>query len=145
MGAVLNPTMAEARVLARSLDRSDPQAAANAVLMQLGVPANNVGHEYLIRVIAAVLANPFLNMTEAWQSVSKELPARVSYKAWNQAMTDVIKRGWEHRDPERWSRFLGAEWIWEEKRPSNSEFIFEVARFLRLWQGCYRKEEVQVE
>ena len=59
------------------------------------------------------------------------------------AIRAVIAEAWDNRNPKVWGYYFPHYAGKKMKRPSNMEFISEIARFLELWRGCC--EEVMYE
>ncbi len=131
-------TLKHAHFLARHI-HGDLSSVVVAILIELDIPTNRDGFEYLKRAIISVHENP------TW-SLLKEIYADIAQahgiddiKTIDQAIMSAIELGWKARDEEVWACiFPSARFGWN-KRPSNSEFITMIARFTELWEGCCKE------
>ena len=132
-------TLAHALFLARHIHKGDLQCAATAVLLELQVPTNRIGFDYLKHAIILFCDDPTQMITkELYPAVGKLYEAKPGVLQVEQAIRAVIKAAWKNRNEKIWWYYFpsGIDENGNLQRPSNSEFIAGIGRFLELWQGC---------
>lgn len=128
-----------AQFIARRLKRFNPDIAANLVLMELAIPVNSDGYDYLRRAIVAKYRHPAqLYMGEIYAFIGARYTSYVSPSCMEFTIRSNIKHAWQRRDAEVWEYYFPAD-VYGGKKPSNTVFISEIARFLALVE-LYCKE-----
>lgn len=125
----LNSRLRQPRVTA-----PDPRDAVSNLLRQFRIRAKLKGFRYLRESIVLMAEDPE-------QAITKELYAEVArrfdtgFKQVERCIRTVIEEAWEVRDEQFWRRYFvpGADGILE--RPSNGDFIAQLAQFLRSGEG----------
>ena len=131
-------------LLARHLNKCDPQYIAVILLMELGVSTKHDGFEYLKCAIVMRFQDPYLSIAkEVYPAVSRQSAEHVSENQVERSIRNAIKAAWKCRDEEAWAHYFPASCNGKVARPSNAEFITRLARVLELWKGCCQAYEQQ--
>ena len=110
----------------------------------MGIPAKRIGFEYLTQAIVRFYDDPAQAITkELYPGVADACGSGADAKQVESAIRAVIAEAWDNRIPKVWACYFPHYAGRQMDRPSNTEFISEIARFLELWQGCC--EEVMYE
>lgn len=108
-------------------------------LTNLGVPANLKGYEYLKSGLSKVLENPIIiqGMTkELYPAIAKEYgttPSRVE-----RAIRHAVEVMFDRVDPELLKEYFGNTISLKKDKPTNSEFLAQVAEYIRIELGVYK-------
>ena len=108
-------------------------------LTNLGVPANLKGYEYLKSGLSKVLENPIIiqGMTkELDPAIAKEYgttPSRVE-----RAIRHAVEVMFDRVDPELLKEYFGNTISLKKDKPTNSEFLAQVAEYIRIELGVYK-------
>ena len=135
----IEETLKHALFLARHIHKGDLQCAATAVLLELRVPANRIGFDYLKNAIVLFYDDPAQMITKGlYPAVGELYEAKPGSVQVEQAIRAVIKDAWKNRNEKVWVYYFSSviDKNGNLKKPSNSEFIAGIGRFLELWQGC---------
>lgn len=133
----MDQTMRQVQFYRRHLEVFDPYCAAQMVLMDLCIPANCEGHDYLLNAIVERYKHPEAGFEQGIYSVVAErYPVEVSTRQMETAIRYVIKKAWKDRKESVWVCFFPSDNWGNLKKPSNTDFISEIARFMRLWERC---------
>lgn len=123
--------------MARHLLYNDPEVVMLAVLLDMGVPGDRVGLDPLINSIVMRHEEPAAMLTKViYPEVGKISRPRTNGRAVESAITHLLDDAWEHRDEEKWGFYFPVLKDGTIKRPTNGEFISQMACFLDLWQAC---------
>lgn len=124
-------------LLSRHLYKCDMRCAVYAVLMELHIPSKSAGFDYLANAILLHVKNPTGTMTkDVYPTVGKMYnPAVMSYVV-ERMIRVAITEAWKRRDDKIWECYFPGCSITECRRPTNAEFISQVARIMLIWQGC---------
>ncbi len=123
--------------LAKHMQGCDISYVALLILLELNIPTNQVGFDFLIHAIVAFYKNPLQTMCKGiYPTVAACYDHDVSQEEIEQAIRSVIKKGWKNRDELVWKYYFSHNSSDNMKKPTNSEFISRIGRVLQLWQGC---------
>lgn len=137
MVSTIEGTLKYAVFLAKHLNKCDLQCGVIAVLLELGISAKWNGFDYLERAILLFSENPTQSFTkEIYPIIGKSYTPRYSGYQVEISIRRSINEAWKSRDNEVWSYFFPVDRNGNVAKPSNGEFIAQIARFLELWQGC---------
>lgn len=135
-------TLQHAQFLARHLHGGISPVVV-AILIELDVPTNRDGFEYIKRAIMKVKEDPTQGLMKEVYSFIANSNCDDDIKKIDQAIGSAINQAWKRRDEDIWYYFFPIDKYGKIVKPSNSEFIYMIARFLELWEGCC--EEVRHE
>lgn len=131
-------TLKHAQFLARHIN-GDLSSVVVAILIELDIPTNRDGFEYLKRSVIAIYEAPTRSLIkEVYAEIAKDNFVDDT-KTIDQAIITAINYGWKHKDDDAWSCIFPTQRFLRNKKPSNSEFITMVARFVELWEGCCKE------
>ena len=122
------------------LNGCDLQSVTIAVLLDLGIPTQKAGFEYLKIAIVRFAEEPGCAFSEGvYQRVAGHYAMKLTHSQIEQAIRSVIGDAWKNRDGERWCGYFPQDRVEMRKQPSNLEFITRIGYFLELCQGCCRE------
>lgn len=128
-------------MMVNHLNKDDLYAGAKIVLIELSIPTDLTGYRCL--EIAAVMryTDPGLSLLkELYPEVGRNCIPRLSKDQVEKNIRYAIDIAWEKRDVQTWDRYFPGG-----KKPTNGQFISEVAEILRLWQACCEESAVDDE
>ena len=64
---------------------------------------------------------------------------KVSRKQVDQAIRNAIEAAWEDRNRSKWDYFFPESELGEDTKPTNKDFIAEIACVMELWRKCRRE------
>ena len=108
-------------------------------LANLGVPANLKGYEYLKFGLSKVLENPTIiqGMTkELYPTIAKEYDTTSSRV--ERAIRHAVEVMFDRVDPELLKEYFGNTISLKKDKPTNSEFLAQVAEYIRIELGAYK-------
>ena len=133
-------TLEHVLFLSRHFRKEDMDSVILAILLELHIPSNADGFQYLRKSIAYVCRNPqHTYLSSVYDAVA---PDCGTYAA-SQAIHRAIQKGRKQGNPVCWDYYFPSNGHGILKCPSNSVFIFEIARVVELWLSC--TEEVAHE
>ena len=150
MNYPIQDTLDHARFLARQFHKCDAQYVILITLLELDVPTNYDGFDYLSRAIAFYYEDPAQMITKGlYAVVADAYGGSVGDSQIESSIRSAIKSAWKKKDDTVWSLYFPFDKDGKIKRPSNTEFISRIARVLQLWRGCCQayersREEVEV-
>lgn len=126
--------------LSRHFHRDDMDSLILAILLELHIPSSADGFQYLRKSIAYICRNPqHTYLSSVYDVVAPDCGSL----AVAQAIHRAILKGRQQGNPVYWDYYFPADCISILKCPSNSMFIFGIARVVELWLCC--TEEVAHE
>ena len=144
MVRAIGNTLQHALFFSRHLRKCNTKCVTVAILLEMGIPAKRIGFEYLTQAIVRFYDDPAQAITkELYPGVADACGSGADAKQVESAIRAVIAEAWDNRNPKVWGCYFPHYVGRQMERPSNMEFISEIARFLELWQGCC--EEVMYE
>lgn len=137
----MNETVDESLVhiifLAKTMQGCDVSCVALLVLLELNIPTNHVGFDYLLNAIVSFCKNPRQTMNKgSYPTVAACCGNQASLEEIEQAIRCAIKKGFENNNSFAWKYYFSHNASGNMKKPTNSEFISRIGRVLQLWQGC---------
>lgn len=133
-------TLKHALVFAKHLNKCDSRYVALAVLIELGVPTECDGFQYLLQAIVLFYESPTKAMVKGiYSDVSKLYLPAVGVTQIEQTIRNAIRSAWINRDEEIWSCYFQVDHNGMVLKPSNAEFISRIGYFLELWKGCCKE------
>jgi len=128
--------------LARHFDRKCIHQVVIILLLELGVPRNLDGFDYLAKAITIYCENPTrTNMKGLYQAVVRLYGQEVEDYLVDSSIRNAIRLAWKNRDEDAWALYFPYSIRGRIKKPSNAEFIAGIAWALELWKGCCRRYE----
>lgn len=135
MNCDTNDTVAYIKRLAQDLAGCEVPCAVISMLLEMTVPANFDGFEYLKAAVVIQqeeptrdLVNQIYRMLAERYSVSEEIVAS--------SIRSAISTAWKRADREIWYLYLPTIPRDRDSAPTNAEVIAGLARITELWKGC---------
>ena len=123
--------------LARRFKKSDVRYVAIILLMELGVPTQYTGFEYLVKAIVIYVQDPDLVMKKGlYNLIAEQYGGGIDMPQIERAIRTVIESVWQKEESEAWDRYFATGKGCGKKKPANVEFISRLARTIELWMGC---------
>lgn len=136
MESTIERTLGHIQLLARHLDPYNFRGRIVVILMELGIPTNHAGFEYLKKAIELQYEDPT-------RALSKDMYLEVcscykQYSEWaiEMAIRKVIKTAWMDGSQQAWDWYFSYDGQPITNKPTNSEFISRIAYILKIWQEC---------
>lgn len=143
MQSTIAGTLDHILLLARHLEKCNAPGAVIVMLMELGVPTQYVGFEFLKTAILLFYANPTRALHKDIYRQIMEQSGQSSEEQVDQAIRVTIKYAWREGSREAWDWYFAYDGIDRSQKPTNAEFISRIARLLEMWY-C-NAEEVAYE
>lgn len=135
----VNDTLAYVILLAFNIRNGDIPAAILAVLIELGFQSSVDGFGYLRKAIYLKYQNPDMRLTEIYQEIVQTSSSVQSPSQVEQAILAAIENAWRNRNLETWDYFFSEKRMGKRRRPTNKEFICQMACFMELWDSHCRE------
>ena len=136
MKCAMNDTIAYIKLLAQDMAGCEPNCAVLAIMLDLRIPVNHHGFEYLRTAILLQHENPMqVVLNDIYQAIAKK-HGNVSEEIVATSIRRAIKVAWDRGNVALWDTYLPAAIITSEHPPTNAEVIAGLARIIELWQGC---------
>ena len=133
-------TLKHVLFLARHLPKDNVQTAVALILLELEIPSEYDGFRYLKSAIPMYYENPSLFLTkELYPAVGKIHGS--SGLMVERSIRFAISSAWKRSDKKAWNLYFPMNQNRKIQKPSNGEFIAQIARFLELWQNCYEEDD----
>lgn len=131
-----NDTIAYIKHLAQDLAGCEPNYAVLVFLMDLGIPANYDGFEYLKTAVLIQYENPTLDIVnEIYEAVVSKYD-NISRNVVATSIRNAAKIGWSRGNTQMWRIYLPTVPANRKSPPTNAELITGLARIVELWKGC---------
>lgn len=128
------------RFLANQTKSGSVSAAALTMLLELNIPTNNTGFDFLLRSVTACHRHPQHSMSQIYEEVCASYDYPVSVWTVEQAIRSAIRKAWKNKNPFVWKYYFSQDSDGIIKKPTNSEFISRIARVLQLCQELQEGE-----
>ncbi len=138
---IKDPILERAEFMAETMKVHNVSNAILLILYDLCIPVKSDGFKYLRHILLIASQNPD-EIVEAslFDEVRSLLAYKVSTRSIDTAIRESIKKAWDQRSDDRWSRYFPEYLAKRNKQPSNLEFISAIVYFLEFWQNCYEEE-----
>lgn len=142
MRGTIEKSLDHMRFLARFMRGRDVSYAALLVLLELSVPVNHVGSDYLLHAVVAFCKEPLATMRKGiYPAVAAHYEYDVGNEEVEKAISSAIEKAWKNRNETVWKYYFPQETRNTVRRPTNAEFISRIGRVLQLWQECSKQTE----
>lgn len=133
-------TLRHARFMAQRLKKFNPETAVILILIELGIPSNRDGYDYLRRCILYKYRQPAqFYINKMYIEIGKSYHPKISISSMERSIRILIKNIWAQRDEELWSYYFPVDDYGYVKKPSNTVFVSEIARFMTLVEQCCKE------
>ena len=136
MKCATNDTIAYIKRLAQDMTGLDSNCAVLAFMLDLKIPVNLHGFEYLKTAILMQCENPTMDLVNDIYPAIAETHGDISGEMIAASVRRTIKAAWDRGNLKLWHIYLPAATIYDKHPPTNAEVIAGLARILELWQGC---------
>lgn len=138
MNCAIDRTVEYVKFLAQRLSGCNPNCVVLVILMDLGVPVNHVGFEYLKTAVLLQHEDPMRDLTNDIYPAITEMYGNgsMSGKVLEAAIRSAIRTAWERTGIDVWRKYMPSLPGNLERAPTNGEVIAGLGRIVELWQGC---------
>lgn len=138
----IDETLKHIDFLAKLFGRNNVRYVIVVLLLELGIPTNYDGFDYLIQAITIYHTDPSqMIMKGLYPAVAKTSQKNVDGQHVESSIRTAIKIAWKYHDDIAWKRYFSET----SRKPSNTEFVSKIARVLELWEGCCEEYELKNE
>lgn len=121
--------------LAEDVCQGDVEAAILALLMDMGFQSHTDGFGYLRMALLIRYQNPGMRVSMIYMQIVQTSEIALTTKVVEQGILSSIETAWNNRDEEQWNLFFNEKKMGRAGRPTNREFISEIACFMELWSS----------
>ena len=136
MNCAMNDSISYIKLAAQIMAGVDPDTAALAFLIDLQLPMDMHGFEYLKAAVLLQSRHPTMDLqNDIYPAVGRtygNLPGDVIAAA----VRRIVRSAWKQGNYEKWLLYLPAAKMSENRPPTNGDVIAGLARSLELWEGC---------
>lgn len=137
MASPIEATLRHVRFLAYQLHNCDYRCVVITALLELGIPTKLAGFNLLQYAIVICFNHPeLITVKEVFQEVKQQYAPGISIEQIDQAIRTAITEAWGFRDDTVWQCYFPQVMSHGMKKPTNAEFITQLAKLLELWDGC---------
>ena len=131
------PARKHAKYLARDLSRCGIRYIVQISLKELGVPSGQDGFSLAKHVVLMICENRFCKLKNGAYTIAgnSAVPPMNDEQVY-QAINRVVRHAWDNRNMKIWQCYFPKGTPGYDECPSNREFLFAIADFVDLWQGC---------
>lgn len=139
-------TLDHVAFLARKFSGNQIQHVITVLLIEIGVPTNYDGFDYLVKAISIFCTDPTqMIMKGLYPAVARQYSREIEASQIEQAIRGAIRVAWRKRDPETWNLYFPPELNGQMDKPTNTEFVSRLAYVVELWKACCDKYDVAKE
>ena len=108
------------------------------ILLELGIPVNHVGFEYLKTAVLLQYEDPMRSLSNDIYPVllKRYTNGTGSVKQIEGALRSVARTGWERTGIDTWRKYFPTIRYQLSGPPTTSEVIAGLARIVELWKDC---------
>ena len=137
MASPIEATLRHVLYLAYQLHNCEPRCVVVAALLELGIPTKLAGFDLLKYAIEIYYDHPeLITVKEVFHEVRRRYAPEISLDQIDQAIRTAITEAWGFRDDAVWQCYFPQVMSQGMKKPTNAEFITQLAKLLELWDGC---------
>lgn len=134
----MKTTLDTVSFMVHHLDRDDIPAALKTILIDLHIPTDMKGFPCLVSAIQMHRTDPEQSLTkEIYPDVGQQMDQVCNSRQVEKLIRYAINDAWKKRDPHIWEQYFTPG-----HKPTNGEFIAQIAELLDLWQSCCINEGV---
>jgi len=129
---------------AKSMRYCNTACVVLEILFELGVPTSLEGFAYVKEAVYLRYINPYWTVTNnIYPAISSQQGGTLSNDQIDTAIRGAISEAWENADITVWKLFFPTILKKKMKKPTNKEFIYELAYIVEMWRGCAEAYERQ--
>lgn len=133
----MDKTLEHVLFLARRFNKSNIRQVVIILLMELGVPTQYDGFDYLVKAIILCIQDSALVMMKGLYSlIAEQYDREMDTHQIEQAIRSAIDGAWQKGNAEAWDLYFLSGQSHGARKPANAEFISRLARTIELWMGC---------
>lgn len=133
-------TLKHAQFLTRHFGKDQMEYAVSAMLFELKIPLKASAFEYIKQAVMICFENPLIPATkELYPTVAMRYNPTIDPRSVEETIRSAVYEAWEERDDRVWSCYFQPDRFGRFPSPTNSDFIWAVMRFTKLWYGCCRE------
>ena len=136
MRRAINDTVEYIKVLAQNMAGCEADCVVLAILLDLGIPVNCDGFEYLKAAVLMQYRNPTLGMVSDIYQALADKYGSISPEIIAASIRACIRMSCSRGNTEVWDRYLPALPGNRKRPPTNAEVVAGLARITELWMGC---------
>lgn len=136
MKSATDDTITYIKRMAQNMVGFDPNYVVLAFMLDLRIPVNPHGFEYLKSAILMRYKHPTMDLANDIYLTIASTQGNVSGEMIAASIRRVIKSAFDRGNIPKWEIYLPAATITENRPPTNAEVIAGLARIVELWQGC---------
>ena len=136
MKCATSDTIRYIKRMAQNMIGFDPNYAVLAFMLDLKIPVNPHGFEYLKTAIILRYENPTMDLANDIYLAIASTYGNISSEMIAASIRRVIKSSFDRGNVTRWQLYLPASNLTEDRPPTNAEVIAGLARIVEFWQGC---------
>ena len=136
MKCAIDDTIAYIKRMAQNMAGFDPDYAVLAFMLDLKIPVNLYGFEYLKLAILMRYKNPTMDLTNEIYWKIAEVHGDIGGDVISSSIRRVIRSSFSPDNITKWKLYLPASSLTMGYPPTNAETIAGLARILEFWQGC---------
>lgn len=133
MRCTVNDTLKYVISLTELIRTGDVRCAILSMLSELGFRSSSDGFGYLRKAIYLRYNDPDMRISEIYQEIVHTSENVTSVRQVEQAIFTAIDVVWKTRNKAKWDYFFSEEKMGKTTRPTNKEFIAEMACVMELW------------
>lgn len=138
MSVIIDKALNHIQFLATIFGKDSVRHVIVVLLLELDVPTNYDGFDYLVRGITIYARDPSQMMVKGlYPAIASTYEKKVEAPQIESAIRSAIKAAWKRFDATAWNRYFPGT----TEKPANAEFISRLARILELWEGCCEENE----
>lgn len=139
MVAAINEAIEHLRFLAKMFSRKNVRYVVILLLLEIGIPTNYDGFEYLVQAIMIYFSDPAQMIVKGlYPAVANACNKPEDAELIDSAIRAAIAFAWDQCCDTRELYFPSNRY---SDKPSNTVFISRVARILQVWEGCRKEVE----
>ena len=150
MKCAIDDTVEYVKILAQRLVGCSPNGIVLVMLLDLGIPVNYTGFEYLKTAILLQFEDPMRDLAnDIYPLIADRVGKDVGNDVIDVAIRSAARVGWDRTEITVWQKYIPTISDSQKKAPTNAELIASLARIVELWQDCseayksqYSREEV---
>lgn len=136
---IVDNTLDHVIYLTRRFGEDDLESAILAILLELGLSSQSDGFRYLRKAILIEYTAPGQRRNKMlYPAVGCHFEPQRGWRQVEYGIRTTIIAAWNHRDEDIWVYYF-PENVRDAQRPSNGEFISQIACILELWRKCNKE------
>lgn len=133
----LRPARKHAKSLARDLSRCSVRYIIHIALKEITDHSDQEGFPLAKMVVEIICEDRFCVLSkDAYVTVGNRANPPMGSEQVCQAISRLIQNAWKNRNMKIWQCYFPEGTHGYTACPTNREFLFAIADFVELWQGC---------